>query len=83
MENVYTKVFNLKGDYFTKEYDKKKINKVKVRRVLDDTVLKSFKRGDCNIEIYFEETGKSIMITPDTPRDTVLKKKKKKFAPEF
>lgn len=83
IENSYTKVFTLKGYYFTKEYDKKKKNKVLVRKVLDETVLKSFKRGDCNIIIYFEESDKTIIITPDSPRKEVLKYLGEKFAPEY
>lgn len=82
-ENSYTKVFTLKGYYFTKEYDKKKKNKVLLRRVLDETVLKSFKRGDCNIVIYFEETDRTILITPDSSRKEVLKYLGEKFAPEY
>lgn len=82
-KNIYTKVFTLKGYYFTKEYDKKKKNKVLVRKVLDETVLKSFKRGDCDIVIYFEETDKTITITSDSPRKEVLKYLGEKFAPEY
>jgi len=83
MTNVYTKVFTLKGYYFTKEYEKKKVEKIKSRRVLEETVLKHFKNGDCSIDIYFEETDKIIPITTDTPRDIVLKYLGEKFAPEF
>lgn len=83
MTNVYTKVFTLKGYYFTKEYDKKKINKVKARTVLEETVQKNFKKGDCEILVYFEETDKSILITSDSPRDEVLKYLGDKFAPQY
>lgn len=83
MTNIYTKVFTLKGYYFTKDYEKKKIEKIKSRRVLEETVLKHFKKGDCNIDIYFEESDRTIQITPDTPRATVLKYLGEKFAPEF
>lgn len=83
IENIYTKVFTLKGYYFTKEYDKKKKNKVQTRQVLEETVLKSFKRGDCNIMIYFEETDRNVLITPDSSRKEVLKYLGEKFAPEY
>lgn len=83
MTNVYTKVFTLKGYYFTKEYDKKKINKVKARTVLEETVQKNFKKGDCEILVYFEETDKSILITSDSQRDEVLKYLGDKFAPQY
>lgn len=83
MENNYTKVFSLKGNYFTKEYEKPKFNKVVKREILEVTVRKHFKNRDCNITIYFEETGKTLLITPDSPRDEVIKYLGEKFASEF
>lgn len=83
MTNAYTKVFTLRGYYFTKEHDKKKINKVKLRTVLEETVLKNFKKGDCEILIYFAETDKSVLITTDSQRDEVLKYLGESFAPEY
>ncbi|MGB5824512.1 MAG: hypothetical protein WBH44_10610 [Proteocatella sp.] len=83
MTNAYTKVFTLVGYYFTKDYDKKKLNKVKHRTVLEETVIKNFKKGDCEILIYFQESEKSILITKDSKRDEVLKYLGEKFAPEY
>lgn len=83
MDNVYTKVFALKGYYFAKDYDKPKFNKLIKREVLEGTVRKHFKNGDCNIVIYFEETEKTILITPDSSREEVLRYLGESFAPEF
>lgn len=83
MKNTYAKVFTLKGYYFTKEYEKKKKNKLRVREILEETVRKHFKNGDCNIEIFFEETDKIILITSDSPREEIIKYLGEKFAGEY
>lgn len=83
MKNTYAKIFTLKGYYFTKEYVKNKKSKINVREVLEDTVRKHFKNGDCNIEILFEETNKLILITPDSPKEEIIKYLGERFAPEY
>lgn len=83
MDNRYAKVFTLKGYYFTKEYEKKKKNKMRVREVLEETVRKSFRRGDCDIEVFFEERDQVILITPDSPREEIVKYLGEKFAGEY
>ncbi len=83
MKNTYAKVFTLKGYYFTKEYEKKKKNKMRVREILEETVRKHFKNGDCDIEIFFEETDKIILITPDSPREEIVKYLGEKFPGEY
>lgn len=81
--NTYAKIFTLKGYYFTKEYTKKKKNLMKVREILEETVLKHFKNGDCQIEIYFEETDKYLLITPSSPREEIVKYLGEKFAGKY
>lgn len=79
MENRYTKIITLKGYYFTKEYEKTKKNLVKKRIVLEETVRKFFKQGDCCVVVLFEETGKEICLTKDSPKEEILKYLGKKF----
>ncbi len=81
MRNTYAKIFTLKGYYFTKEYNKTKKGKLLVREILEETVRKTFKNGNCDIEVLFEETGKLILITPDSPEEDIEKYLGKKFIP--
>lgn len=60
--NRYTKVISPKGSYFTKDFEKKKKDLIKVRKVREDTVVKFFLEGDCEILVVFEETGKEILL---------------------
>ena len=82
MENTYTKVYTLKGYYFTKEYKKTVKGKRVVREILDETVRKHFKNHDCNIEVYFEESGRLILITPDSPEEDIIKHLGENFLPK-
>lgn len=79
--NRYTKVNTLKGSYYTKDYEKKKKNMIKIRKVLEETVRKFFKNGDAEVLIYFEETEKEILITPDSPPEEIKKYLGDKFIP--
>ena len=65
-ENNYTKVIGLRGYYFIKSYEKPKKNKVKIRKILEETVRKVFRNRDCSVVVFFEETEKEILITADT-----------------
>ncbi|MBS3994971.1 MAG: hypothetical protein KGZ33_04185 [Alkaliphilus sp.] len=60
----YTKVIGLMGNYFTKEFEKKKKHKAKTREIKEDTVAKYFHEGDTEVLVYFQESDKSILITP-------------------
>lgn len=82
MENTYAKICTLKGYYFTKEYKKVVKGKQAVREILEETVRKTFKNRDCNIEVYFEETDKLILITPDSPEEDIIKYLGEKFLPK-
>ncbi|MGO0916519.1 hypothetical protein ACTPEM_26190, partial [Clostridioides difficile] len=40
--NRYTKIINMMGSYYTKDFEKEKKNVIKVREVKEDTVRKFF-----------------------------------------
>ena len=70
--NHYTKVFSLvDGQYFTKEHKKIKHHKTKVRPIQEDTVSKNFLADDAEITVFFEETGKTIIIDSFTDEETI------------
>lgn len=81
-ENKYTKVIGLKGYYFIKNYEKPKKNKVKIRKILEETVRKFFRNRDCSIVVFFEETEKEILITPNSPTEEIIKYLGKSFLPK-
>ncbi|MGL5439084.1 MAG: hypothetical protein ACRDA4_01680 [Filifactoraceae bacterium] len=83
MENIYTKIIGLKGYHFTKEYEKKKISKTRQREIREETVQKFFKAGDCHVRIVLLEQEKEFLLTPDSPREEILKYLGEKFAGEF
>ena len=60
--NRYTKIINMMDSYYTKDYEKTKKNKTKVREVREETVRKFFLQGDCEVLVVFEETGREILI---------------------
>lgn len=80
--NTYAKIFTLKGYYFTKEYKKTIKGKQMVREILEETVRKCFRNRDCNIEVYFEETDKLILLTPDSPEEEIVRYLGQKFLPK-
>ncbi len=78
--NYYTKVFSLvDGQYFTKEYQKIKSHKNKIRPIQEETVSKNFKEDRAEITCIFEETGKTIVIDMFTDEETILTYLGKKF----
>ena len=77
-ENNYTKVIGLRGYYFIKSYEKPKKNKVKIRKIL----RKVFRNRDCSVVVFFEETEKEILITPDSPTEEIVKYLGKSFLPK-
>ncbi|WP_432665809.1 hypothetical protein R9X47_05900 [Wukongibacter baidiensis] len=64
----YTKVIELMGSYYTKEYRKKKKHKNKVREIKEDTVRKFFLQGKAEVLVIMEESEKEILLdfTSDT-----------------
>lgn len=60
----YTKVIRMTGYYFTKEFEKKKHHKNKIREIKEETIAKFFLAGDIEVLIYFQESEREILITP-------------------
>ncbi|WP_101773359.1 hypothetical protein [Peptostreptococcus faecalis] len=60
--NRYTKIINIMGSYYTKDFEKDKKNIIKVREVKEETVRKFFLQGNCEVLVVFEDTGKEILI---------------------
>ena len=75
----YTKVIRFMGNYFTKEYEKKKNHKNKTREVKEDTVAKFFLEGDTEILIYFQENDREILLTPESDPEDIKKYLGEKF----
>lgn len=66
----YSKVIQMSGYYFTKEFEKKKHHRNKVREIKEDTVAKFFLEGDTAILVYFEESDREVLITLESdPKD--------------
>lgn len=68
--NRYTKIINMMGSYYTKDFEKEK-NVIKVREVKEDTVRKFFLQGDCEVLVVFEDTGKEILIDDFSPEEDI------------
>jgi hypothetical protein len=77
--NRYAKVISPMGIYFTKDFEKKKKNLIKVREVKEDTVKKFFLAADCEVLVIFEESGKEILIDPFSSEEDI----KKYLGPKF
>ncbi len=58
----YTKVIELMGSYYTKEYKKKKKYANKVREIKEDTVRKFFLQGKTEVLVILEESEKEILL---------------------
>ncbi|CAH2212077.1 hypothetical protein [Tepidibacter aestuarii] len=71
--NRYTKVIRPIGSYFTKDFEKKKKDLIKVREIKESTVKKFFLNGDCEVLVYFEETGKEILIDFFSSKEDIKK----------
>ena len=77
--NRYTKVIGITGAIYTKEFQKIKHHKNKVRELNEDTVIKAFKDGNTEIFVLFEETGEEIVIDDFSDKELVKKYLGKKF----
>ncbi|HBG0677670.1 TPA: hypothetical protein KPE79_001768 [Clostridioides difficile] len=80
--NRYTKIINMMGSYYTKDFEKEKKNVIKVREVKEDTVRKFFLQGDCEVLVVFEDTGKEILIDDFSPEEDIKKYLGAKFINE-
>ncbi len=69
----YTKVIDIMGSYYTKDFEKTKKNITKIREVKEETVRKFFLKGDCEVLVVFEDTGKEILIDDFSDPDDIKK----------
>jgi hypothetical protein len=69
----YTKVIGLTGAMYTIEYEKILHHANKVREVREDTVVKQFKDGKCEVLVIFEETGKDFLLDDFSDKDLIKK----------
>ncbi len=76
---VFTKVIGLTGMFYTKEFQKKKKHKNKLRVVGEDTVIKQFLAGKAEVHVYFEEGDRTVEITPESDDEQIKKLLGKKF----
>lgn len=77
--NKYTKIIGITGTLYTKEFVKIKHHKNKLRYLNEATVIKAFKDGNTEIDIYFEETDKLITLTLDSDPNEIKRFLGKKF----
>lgn len=69
----YTRVISVKGTYFTNAFIKKKHHEDKIREVSRDTVKKHFLDGNAEITVYFEESGKEIVLSQFSDPEAIRK----------
>ena len=77
--NRYTKVITMMGAYYTKDFEKEKKNIIKVREVREDTVIKAFAQGNCEVLVINEENGKEVLVDDFSSDEDVKKYLGKKF----
>lgn len=71
--HTYTRVITVKGTYFTRTLIKKRHHADKVREITRDTVKKHFLEGNAEITVYFEESGKEIVLSQFSDPDAIRK----------
>ena len=59
----YHKMITFKGVCYVKEYESIKHHKNKIRYLREETVAESFKNGDVEIVVHFEENEVNLMQT--------------------
>lgn len=69
--HTYKRTIGITGSHYTRDFEKKKHHKNKVRDINEATVIKHFKAGKAEILVYFEEKDESILITPDSDPDLI------------
>ena len=75
----YTKIIGLMGNYFTKEFEKKKHHKNKIREIKENTVADSFLEGNTEILVYFQESDREVLITPESSPEDIRRYLGEKF----
>lgn len=79
---TYTKTLGVSGAAYTVEFDKIKHHDNKVREVREDTVAKAFREGKAEVQVVFEETGKSMLLDDFSDQDLIKKYLGKTFLPK-
>lgn len=77
--NYYIKKIGFTGTIYTKEYDKIKNHKNKIRELNEDTVIEQFKAGNAVITVFNEESGKETVIDEFSSDEDVKKYLGSKF----
>ncbi|SKC84125.1 hypothetical protein [Maledivibacter halophilus] len=77
----YTKVIELLGSYYTREYKKKKNHKNKIREVKESTVEKFFLQGKAEVLVIMEEQNKEILLDIYSDRKDIKKYLGESFLP--
>lgn len=77
----YTKVIDLLGSYYTKEYKKKKHHKNKIREVKESTVEKFFLQGKAEVLVIMEEQNIEILLDVFSDRNDIKRYLGKSFLP--
>ena len=71
--NRYTKVINMMESYFTKDFEKAKKGITKTTEVKEETVQKAFLKGNTEVLVILEDSGREILID-DFSSDEDIKK---------
>ncbi len=77
--NIVHKHISYKGHYFVREYETIKHHKNKIRYLREETVAKSFKRGDLTVLVHFEDTERTISLDNFSERADIKKYLGEKF----
>lgn len=75
----YVKSIGITGSHYTNEFEKIKHHSNKVREIREDTVVKPFKDGKAEVLVWFEETGKEMLLDNFSDPDLIKKYLGKKF----
>lgn len=69
--NYYIKKIGYTGIIYTKQYDKIKHHKNKIRDINEETVIKQFKQGKATVTVINEESGSEITIDAFSPDEDI------------
>lgn len=75
----YVKSIGLTGSHYTNEFEKIKNYANKIREVREETVAKAFKEGKAEVLVFFEETGKELLLDDFSDKADIKKYLGKKF----
>lgn len=77
--HYYLRKLGYTGIIYTKEYDKIKHHKNKIRDINEETVIKHFKSGNATIRVFNEENMKEFIVDPFSSEEDIKKYLGKKF----